>query len=107
MHIYDKMGESKSSPINIPPTKVERTLSETFDLLSPKSRESILGMTGGARPTSTVKNTSPGSYERNRRRVDSCDFSPITRTLLDFHGIKSVNKIDSENYFKEKNTNNV
>lgn len=84
-----------SSPINIPNNTKERTISEEFTTLSENSKEIILGFTGGQKPTIKYVNQD----ESPRRRLDSIEFSPVTESLLRFHGINKIpgsliNKID-------------
>lgn len=84
-----------SSPINIPNNTKERTISEEFMARSENSKEIILGFTDGQKPTTN----STKQYESPRRRVDSIEFSPVTESLLRFHGINKIpcsliNKID-------------
>lgn len=81
---------SRSVPIDIKNTYVPtRTLSENFDVLSPDSKNTILGFTNGTRPTSQYRTL----YLKTRS--DSIEHSPVTKSLLNFYGInhaKNINK---------------
>jgi len=84
-----------SSPINIPNNTKERTISEEFMARSENSKEIILGFTDGQKPTTNYTK----QYESPRGRLDSIEFSPVTESVLRFHGIKKIpdsliNKID-------------
>ena len=83
---------SRTMPININMTNNmtnntnnhERTLSQDFDLISPDSKNIILGFTNGAKPTSQYRTL----YLKTRS--DSIEHSPVTKSLLNFYGIKHV-----------------
>jgi hypothetical protein len=79
------MNDTK--PINIP-NKVDRSLSDQFDRLSNSGKQIILGMTDGIRPS--TKPDFSKLQAINRVRFDSADFSPVTLSLLKFHGIKDA-----------------
>ena len=82
---------TRSSNIDIPqqPTK-DRTLSETFEALSVDSKQVILTMCGGARPTTSIPPKPP--TPTHRFRTDSVDMSPVTKSLLQFHGMLKKSK---------------
>ena len=81
---------SRTIPININNISTpNRTLSENFDVLSPDSKNTILGFTNGTRPTSQYRTL----YLKTRS--DSIEHSPDTKSLLNFYGInhaKNINK---------------
>lgn len=77
-----------SSPINIPPGKDSRSLSEEFESKSLETKNIILAMTGGEKPTSKINLLFSPRCKKNRFRSDSADLSPVTKSILDFHGIK-------------------
>jgi hypothetical protein len=83
---------TKSANINIPVSKEtqqqrERSLSDSFNALSLESKEMVMAMAGGARPSSTVT-VLPGTPPSKRHRIDSIDMSPVTLSLLNFHGLR-------------------
>lgn len=87
-----------SLPINVPNNIKERTISEEFMSLSENSKEVILGLTCGQKPTTKYTE----QYNSPRRRVDSIEFSPVTKSVLIFHGVNKIpssliNKIDKTN----------
>ena len=79
-----------SLPINIPEPVLKhtrsRSLSEKFDALSAGSKDTILGMTNGVRPSLNIP-IEKQLPVNNRSRFDSADFSPVTNSILKFHGI--------------------
>lgn len=82
---------TRSSNIDIPQQSTkDRSLSETFDALSVDSKQVILTMCGGARPTTSVPPRPP--TPTYRFRSDSVDMSPVTKSLLQFHGIIKKSK---------------
>mgnify|MGYP006204361161 CR=1 FL=1 len=75
----------------------KRSLSEQFRASSPNTQKNVLGITGGVYPSSSID--LPIVYSP-RRRVDSAELSPVTKSVLAIHGIRSVpvsllSKIDS------------
>lgn len=81
---------SRSSNIDIPKsTTKDRSLSETFDALSIDSKQVVLTMCGGTRPSLSAQPSLPSPP---RLRVDSVGLSPITKSLLQFHGIINKSK---------------
>lgn len=77
-----------SNPINIPfsKNKEKRSLSEEFESNSEDSKKIILAMTNGIVPTS--KTTFKFSPSTKRVRFDSVDLSPVSKSILEYHGIK-------------------
>lgn len=78
---------SATKTIVIPIAIRIRSLSEQFDASSPSTQDNVLGYTGGVKPTSKYK-------ELLKLRADSLDgvYSPVTKSLLVFYGIrKTVN----------------
>ena len=77
-----------SNPINIPfsKNKEKRSLSEEFESKSEDSKKIILAMTNGTVPSS--KTTFKFSPSTNRVRFDSADLSPVSKGILEYHGIK-------------------
>ena len=82
---------SRSSNIDIPEsTTKDRSLSETFDALSIDSKQVVLAMCGGTRPSLSVP--PPPPHSSPRLRADSVGLSPVTKSLLQFHGIIKKSK---------------
>lgn len=90
-------SNTRSSNINIPKRERshsissvdgarERSLSENFESLSYNSKQVIMSMCGGAKPTSTARDTDEGY---RRPRFDSTELSPVTMSILQFHGMKN------------------
>ena len=77
-----------SKPINIE-TKIERSLSTEYQNLSDNSKQLVLGMTDGAIPTSKI---SPDNKPEERVRLDSAEFSPVSLSILKYHGVKYFSK---------------
>ncbi len=77
-----------SKPINIT-GKVERSLSNEYQNLSDNSKQLVLGMTDGAIPTSKI---SPDNKPEERVRLDSAEFSPVSLSILKYHGVKYFTK---------------
>jgi len=75
-----------SAPIEI--NKKQRTISDEFSSLSNDSKSIVLGFTDGVAPT--LKITNPLYESPRRRRVDSIGYSPVTESILKFHGITTV-----------------
>ena len=83
----------KSSNIDIPPPpkpdkfeQRERSLSEAFDALSLDSKERVMALAGGTKPTSAVI-VLPSTPPSRRHRFDSTELSPVSLSLLKFHGM--------------------
>ena len=92
--LYTKVYKmQKSSNIDIPPPpkpnkyeQRERSLSEAFDALSLDSKERVMALAGGVKPTST--NSALSSTPPSRRhRFDSTDLSPVSLSILKYHGM--------------------
>jgi len=75
-----------SKPINIE-TKIERSLSNEYSSLSFNSKQIVLGITEGVIPTSKI---SPENSTEIRSRIDSADFSPVSLSILRYHGIRNL-----------------
>jgi hypothetical protein len=75
-----------SSPININNTLKNRTISEEFMSRSENSKQIILGFTDGNPPSTSGKQI----HDSPRKRVDSAGYSPVTESILKFHGIDSI-----------------
>uniref|UniRef100_A0A6C0LTV9 Uncharacterized protein n=1 Tax=viral metagenome TaxID=1070528 RepID=A0A6C0LTV9_9ZZZZ len=71
-----------SQPIDIFKNK-SRSLSDQFTELSPDSKSMILQHTGGVPPTNAVKQRCNSFH-----LYDTTDLSPVTKSILEFHGIK-------------------
>ena len=64
-----------------------RTLSEEFDSRSFETRSAIMFLTGNNKPSSRIPTT--------RTRLDNIDLielSPVTKSILEIHGIKYMDK---------------
>ena len=84
---------SRTIPININSNNISvsnRTLSDDFDILSPDSKNIILGFTNGTKPTSQYRTL----YLKTRS--DSIEHSPVTKSLLNFYGIKHTKNINKD-----------
>lgn len=77
-----------SKPINIT-GKVERSLSNEYQNLSDNSKQLVLGMTDGVIPTSKFQ---PENTPEERVRLDSAEFSPVSLSILKYHGVKYFSK---------------
>ena len=90
---------TKSANINIPPPpddvsrsgdddhRRERSLSDAFEALSLESKERVMAMAGGTRPSSRLAVLPIGTPPSRRHRLDSTDLSPVSISILKFHGI--------------------
>lgn len=71
-----------SQPIEIFKKK-SRSLSDEFTELSPDSKSMILQQTGGVPPTNAVR-----KRDYSVHLYDTTDLSPVTKSILQFHGLK-------------------
>ena len=99
-----------SNPIKIKDTdsprfRPDRSLSDNFESQSENSKQFILGFTDGVKPSSTIREVICHD-NINRIHVDSCSFSPVSKSLLQYHGIMTVDKNEFGGNTKENNEKN-
>lgn len=84
----DIIKDKSSTPEFTREFRPERSLSENFESRSENSKSVILGFTDGVKPTSQVL------YREavNRIRVDSCSLSPVSKALLQYYGLTTIDK---------------
>lgn len=89
MNIEIPKPPKRERSMSLPSTpNKERSLSEQFDILSYESKHMVLSMCGGVKPTSTIKEEKRNTEDK-RIRINSADLSPVTKSILQFHGIKN------------------
>ena len=93
-----------SKPIKIKDTDSPRfrSLSDNFESQSENSKQFILGFTEGVKPSSTIREVIHHD-NINRIRVDSCSFSPVSKAVLHYHGIMTMDKNEFRGNTKENN----
>lgn len=99
-----------SNPIKIekvdpPKFRPDRSLSDNFESQSENSKQFILGFTEGIKPSSSIREVIHHD-SINRIRVDSCSFSPVSKALLQYHGIMTIDKNEFHRNIKENNEKN-